>query len=63
MQQFLGLEELYVAIPGFGGAVCSNSWAWRSCMQQFLGVEELYVAIPRLGGGVYASNHVIWRRP
>ena len=28
----LGVEELYVAIPGLGGAVCSDSWARRSCM-------------------------------
>ncbi len=31
-ERFLGLEELYVEIPGLGGAVCSDSWAWRSCM-------------------------------
>jgi len=30
--RFLGFEELYVASPGLGGAVCSESWAWRSCM-------------------------------
>ena len=46
MQQFLGWEELCIAIPrlgelsaatpGLGGAVCSNIWAWRSCMSRGL---------------------------
>ena len=27
MYRFLSLEELYVATPGLGGAVCSDSWA------------------------------------
>ena len=29
---FLGLQELYVEISVLGGTVCSDSWAWRSCM-------------------------------
>ena len=52
MYRFLGLEELYVAIPGLGGAVCSDSGASRSCMQRFLGSEELRAAIPGVGGAV-----------
>ena len=40
MLRFLGLEELYVAIPWLGGAVCRDSLAWRNPVEPRGGQED-----------------------
>ena len=42
--------QLYVAVPGLGGAACRNSVARSRCMLQFLGSEALYRRNSWVGG-------------